>query len=47
MSYDSTDDPYLDPSSGVLRNVLDITNEELLEWAEANITSVVIAALTE
>jgi cell filamentation protein len=47
MPYDSTDDPYLDPSSGVLRNVLDIANEELLEWAEANITSVVIAALAE
>ncbi len=47
MVYDTDIDPYLDPATGVLRNSLGITNADELAKAEANITTVAIAALAE
>jgi cell filamentation protein len=39
MSRYSTDDPYVDPATGVLRNRLGITDEATLEQAEADIVA--------
>jgi cell filamentation protein len=46
MPYEAGKDPYLDPVTGVLRNLLGITTQEALEGAEADITTVEIVALT-
>lgn len=45
MSYRSGHDPYIDPTTGILRNLLGITDEETLEKAEADITAAAIASL--
>lgn len=45
MAYDAANDPYIDQSTGVLRNKLGITSEEELGPAEAEITYVVIATI--
>ncbi|HLA49160.1 MAG TPA: hypothetical protein VJY84_01285 [Candidatus Saccharimonadales bacterium] len=47
MAYDTGVDPYLDPSTGILRNLLGITDANELAKAEANLTAVAIAALAE
>jgi cell filamentation protein len=47
MAYSAIDDPYLDPTTGVLRNKLGITDEHELEKAEASLTAVAIASLGE
>lgn len=47
MPYDSNPDPYIDFETGVLKNLLDITIEEKLEEAEADITYAVIASISE
>lgn len=46
MPYDVDKDPYINKSTGVLRNLIDIRTESNLEEAEAGITAVEIAALT-
>jgi cell filamentation protein len=45
MPYDIQNDPYINPQTGVLYNLLNIDNEYNLENAEAQITSVEISAL--
>lgn len=45
MPYDTDPDPYMNFDAGVLRNLLDITSEEGLENAEADITAAVIASI--
>ena len=47
MPYDSDNDPYIDPRSGVLKNKLNITDKTKLEEAEAIITTPAIALLKE
>jgi cell filamentation protein len=47
MPYETTPDPYIDPVTGVLRNILDITTTEALEDAEASITATAIASLSK
>ena len=46
MLYDVDKDTYLDISSGVLRNLLGITNKDELEQVEAELTTIEIAAIT-
>jgi cell filamentation protein len=46
MPYHVGKDPYIDPTIGIFRNLLGISTQEELDNAEANITSVEIAALT-
>jgi len=46
MPYDVDKDQYINKSTGILRNLLDIRTESNLEDAEAGITTVEIAALT-
>lgn len=43
--YDVAADPYLDQASGVLRNNFNITNQQALDDAESDITSLEIAGL--
>lgn len=43
--YNVATDPYLDQDSGVLRNKFDITNQQALDDAESDITSLEIAGL--
>jgi len=45
MPYDINNDPYIDPKTGVLRNLLDISNEGDLEYAEAQLTTIEISTL--
>ncbi len=47
MLYSTTPDPYLDPDTGVLKNLLGITSTLGLEKAEADITAVTIALVPE
>jgi cell filamentation protein len=47
MPYDSNPDPYIDFETGTLKNILEITSEEELAEAEANITYAVIASIPE
>ncbi len=46
MPYDADNDPYLDETTGILRNKLGITTQSELDDAEARITTVEIAVLT-
>ena len=45
MPYDIKKDPYINPQTGVLRNLLSIDTEQNLQDVEAQITSVEISAL--
>ena len=45
MPYDVGKDPYVDVSTGVLRNLLGVRNTEELELAEARIVSIAITKL--
>ena len=47
MVYDADTDPYVDPATGVLRNSLGISDTDELAKAEADLTAVAIATLTE
>ncbi|HLA49080.1 MAG TPA: Fic family protein [Candidatus Saccharimonadales bacterium] len=47
MVYDTDTDPYVDPATGVLRNSLGISDTDELAEAEADLTTVAIATLTE
>ena len=47
MVYDTDTDPYVDPATGVLRNSLGISDTDELAKAEADLTAVAIATLTE
>ncbi|HSW66451.1 MAG TPA: Fic family protein [Bacillota bacterium] len=47
MPYDSDPDHYTDFKTGVLKNLLDITTDEELEEAEADITAAAITAIPE
>ena len=47
MVYDADTDPYVDPATGVLRNSLGISDTDELAEAEADLTTVAIATLTE
>jgi cell filamentation protein len=47
MSYELKEDPYLDGSSGVLKNLLEITTSEELARVEGNITGIQITSLAE
>lgn len=47
MVYDTDTDSYLDPATGVLRNSLGINDADELANAEADLTAVAIATLTE
>lgn len=47
MPYDTDTDPYLDPDTGILRNSLGITTQAELDEAEADISTVVLAALPD
>lgn len=47
MPYDSDPDHYTDFETGVLKNLLDITTQEELEEAEADITAAAITAIPE
>jgi cell filamentation protein len=47
MNYELENDPYLDRSSDILKNLLEITNAEELAKAEGDITGVQIASLAE
>lgn len=47
MAYNTNPDPYIDPTTGVLNNLLGITNEFKLETAEGNITTVILASLPD
>ncbi len=46
MPYDVDNDPYLNKKTGVLRNLLGITNQKELDQAEAEISAVQISTLT-
>ncbi len=45
MSYDVANDPYFDPGTGVLRNLLNIKSQSELDQVEAEITSVEISTI--
>jgi len=45
MPYNIKNDPYINPQTGMLRNLLGIDQKLALENAEAQITSVEISAL--
>lgn len=47
MPYDASHDPYVDESTGILRNLVGATTQEELDEIEAEITTVIIATLTE
>jgi cell filamentation protein len=47
MPYSATPDPYIDPDTGVLKNLLDITSEKKLKNAEADITASIIASISD
>jgi len=47
VPYDAGTDPYLDPETGVLRNVLGIASRHELEKAEADITYAVLIGLAD
>lgn len=47
MPYDAGTDPYLDPSTGVLRNLLEISSQDELDKAEADISYVVLIGLLD
>lgn len=47
MNYELENDPYLDQSSGILKNLLEITNAEELAKAEGDISGAQIASLAE
>lgn len=46
MPYDVGKDPYIDKKTGVLKNLLSITDEKELDQAEAEISAVQISTLT-
>lgn len=46
MPYDVDKDPYIDKTTGILRNLLDIRTQSNLDGAEASLTTVEITALT-
>ncbi len=45
MPYDVANDPYFDPETGILRNLLKISTQRELDQAEAEITSVEISTI--
>lgn len=47
MTSRSADDPYVDPATGVLRNLLDITDRATLEQVEADLSFAASIALAE
>lgn len=47
MPYDPDTDPYLDTTTGILKNSLGITTQDELDEAEADISTVVLAGLIE
>lgn len=47
MPYELEADPYIDPDTGILRNLLSLTKIEELEKAEADITTSAILDLTK
>lgn len=46
MPYDINEDPYVDKTTGVLRNKIGAKTQAALDKAEAEITYVIIATLT-
>lgn len=47
MPYSSIPDPYIDTETGVLKNLLNISSNEELENAEADITAAAIASIAD
>lgn len=47
MPYELESDPYVDPDTGILQNLLGIESADYLEKAEADITAAAIALLDE
>lgn len=47
MIYEIKKDPYLDPKTGILRNLFDISNQSVLDQVEAEITVSIIATIDE
>lgn len=46
MGYDASNDPYIDQSTGVLRNLVGVTTQDELDQLEADVTPVIIATIT-
>jgi cell filamentation protein len=46
MPYDITDDPYIDPKTGILRNKIKAKTQSALDRAEADITYIAIFTLS-
>lgn len=47
MSYSSNPDPYVDPDTGILRNLLGRTDQSDLDIDESNITAAIIASIPD
>lgn len=47
MIYKLKKDPYIDPKTGILRNLFDISDQAILDQIEAEITVAVIATINE
>jgi cell filamentation protein len=45
--YGHAEDPYTDPQTGVLRNLLGITDQETLAWAETDLTDAKLTWLAD
>ncbi len=47
MIYDIKKDPYIDPKTGILKNLFNITDQPVLDQVEAEITVSIIATINE
>lgn len=47
MSYDSNPDTYINPDTGILKNLLGLTTQQDLDSAEADITAAIIASIPD
>ena len=47
MIYDIKNDPYIDPKTGILRNLFNVTDQSILDQVEAEITVSIIATINE